>query len=254
MLKKRIPLKSMAYAYGWVPDIPDSRDLYYSAIRIKVKLAPAVDLRPACSTVEDQGQLGSCTANALAGNLEFLDNSVDNAYTDVSRLFIYYNERVLQGSVDADSGASLRNGIKTLAKTGACSEISWPYDIARFAEKPSVPCYTEAAQHRIVSYHRLVDLNEMLSCLSEGFPFVFGFAVYERLQTPEVARTGKVPMPKKTERMLGGHAVMAVGYDQKKKHFIVRNSWGESWGMKGYFTMPFAYIETLAADFWTVRK
>ena len=242
------------YHYGWVPDIPDSRDLYYSAIRTRLKTAPAVDLRASCSAVENQGRLGSCTANALAGNLEFLDNKADGVYMDVSRLFIYFNERALQGSEAEDSGASLRNGIKTLAKAGACSEKIWPYDIARFADKPSTRCYTEALGHRIVSYHRIVGLNEMLACLSEGFPFVFGFAVYESLQTPQVARTGKVPMPKKTERMLGGHAVMAVGYDQKKKQFIVRNSWGEAWGMKGYFTMPFAYLETLAADFWTVRK
>ncbi|MEI8011133.1 MAG: C1 family peptidase [Candidatus Omnitrophota bacterium] len=254
MRNQNIPFKQTAHAYGWVPDIPDSRDLYYSAIRTKVKVAAAVDLRPLCSVIEDQGRLGSCTANALAGNLEFLDNKADKTYTDVSRLFIYFNERVLEGSVTADSGASLRNGIKTLVKTGVCSEKLWPYDIARFTEKPLARCYTDAARHRIVSYHRIVGLNEMLACLSEGFPFVFGFAVYESLQTPEVARTGKVPMPKKTERMLGGHAVMAAGYDQKKKYFIVRNSWGDGWGMSGYFIMPFAYLETLAADFWTVRK
>ncbi|MEI6437706.1 MAG: C1 family peptidase [Candidatus Omnitrophota bacterium] len=242
------------FHYGWVPDIPDSRDLFYSAIRSRLKVAPLVDLRNACSVVEDQGRLGSCTANALAGNLEFLDKKADGAYADVSRLFIYYNERMLQGNVDADAGASLRNGIKTLAKSGACAETLWPYDIAKFADKPVVRCYAEAKKHRILSYHRIMNLNEMLSCLSEGFPFVFGFAVYESLQTPLVAKSGKVPMPKKTERMLGGHAVLAVGYDLKAKRFLVRNSWGEGWGMGGYFTMPFAYLETLAADFWTIRK
>ncbi len=242
------------FAYGWVPDIPDSRDLYFSAIRTKVTLAPSVDLRAGCSVVEDQGRLGSCTANALAGNLEFLDKKADGVYQDVSRLFIYYNERALQGDTSADSGASLRNGIKTLAKAGACSENLWPYDIAKFADKPSVRCYAEAKQHCIVSYHRIMNIDEMLACLSEGFPFVFGFAVYESLQTPHVAKTGNVPMPKKTERMLGGHAVMAVGYNQKDRRFLVRNSWGEGWGMGGYFTMPFAYLETLAQDFWTIRK
>ncbi len=240
--------------YGWIPDIPDSRDFYYSAIRPKVRVPVAVDLRAHCSAVEDQGQLGSCTANALAGNIEFLDKEADGAYTDASRLFIYYNERVLQGSVAADSGASLRNGIKTLAANGVCSEKAWPYAIEKFAAKPLARCYQEGLKHRIVSYHRIVTLADMLSCLSEGFPFVFGFSVYESLQAPQVAKTGKVPMPKKTERMLGGHAVLAVGYDQKDKRFLVRNSWGEAWGMKGYFTMPFAYLETLAADFWTIRK
>jgi C1A family cysteine protease len=197
---------------------------------------------------------GNCTANALAGNLEFLDKQADGAYTDVSRLFIYFNERVLQGNTDADSGASLRNGIKTLVNNGACSESAWPYNIEKFADKPSERCYADGLEHRIVSYHRIMNIDEMLACLSEGFPFVFGFAVYESLQTPLVARTGKVPMPKKSERMLGGHAVMAVGYDQKEKRFLVRNSWGEGWGMGGYFTIPFAYLETLASDFWTIRK
>ncbi|MBF0386250.1 MAG: C1 family peptidase [Candidatus Omnitrophica bacterium] len=247
-------MKTKIYSLGWVPDIPDTRDLYYSAIRARVKLAPAVDLRAGCSVVEDQGSLGSCTAQALAGNLEFLDLLADGAYEDVSRLFIYYNERVLQGDTTVDSGASLRNGIKTLAKAGACAESLWPYKIEKFADKPAARCYTEAQNHRIVSYHRITTVEEMLACLSEGFPFVFGFAVYESLQTPQVAKTGKVPMPKKTERMLGGHAVLAVGYNQKDKRFLVRNSWGAKWGMSGYFTMPFAYLETLAADFWTIRK
>ena len=94
----------------------------------------------------------------------------------------------------------------------------------------------------------------MLNCLADGFPFVFGFTVYESFETLKVAQTGIVPMPKKSERTLGGHAVMAIGYDQKQKHFIVRNSWGPQWGQAGYFTMPYAYLETLASDFWTIRQ
>ena len=247
-------MSNKLYRYGWVPDVPDGRDYLYSAIRPRLKLAASVDLRADCSLVEDQGHLGSCTANALAGNLEFLDRQADGVYTDVSRLFIYYNERVLAGMEDSDSGASLRNGIKTLAKAGVCFEKTWPYAIEKFADKPSARCYTEGKEHRIVSYHRIMGLNEMLACLSEGFPFVFGFTVYEGFETPAVAKSGIAKMPGKKERALGGHAVMAVGYDQKAKRFIVRNSWGEGWGMKGYFTLPFAYAETLAADFWTIRK
>lgn len=242
------------WGYGWVPDVPDGRDYLYSAIRPRLRLAPSVDLREECSPVEDQGKLGSCTANALAGNLEFLDNHIDHTYDDVSRLFIYYNERVLQGTQDYDSGAALRIGIKTLVKTGTCLERSWPYDIARFTVKPPARCYTQASSHKVISYHRIQTLNEMLACLSEGYPFVFGFTVYESFESPQTARTGVAPMPKKTERALGGHAVMAVGYTQKGKRFIVRNSWGRAWGQQGYFTMPFAYLETLAADFWTIRK
>lgn len=247
-------MKKNGNCFGWLPDRPDGRDLLYSAIRPTGKLPAAVDLRAGCSAVEDQGQLGSCTANALAGNLEYLDNQADGLYADVSRLFIYYNERALQGTQAYDSGAMLRDGIKTLAKAGVCDEKLWPYMIAKFADKPPLRCYNAAKAHCIVSYHRISTIDEMMACLAEGFPFVFGFTVYESFQTLKVAKTGIAPMPAKDERAVGGHAVMAAGYDQKAKRFLVRNSWGEAWGMKGYFTLPFAYLETLAADFWTVRK
>ena len=240
--------------YGWYPDIPDQRDYMYKAIRPVIKLPGEVDLRETCSVIEDQGKLGSCTAQALAGNLEFLDKKIDGSYIDTSRLFIYYNERVLEDSVDYDSGASLRDGIKTLKNDGACEERLWPYKIEKFDDKPPAKCYKEAKEHRIESYHRISSLKEMLTCLAEGYPFVYGFTVYESFETERVARTGIVPMPKKTEEPLGGHAVMAVGYTEKDKRFLVRNSWGENWGMAGYFTMPFQYLETLAGDFWTVRK
>lgn len=241
-------------SYGWVPDIPDQRDYLYRAIRPVVKLPKEVDLREHCSMVEDQSRLGSCTAQALAGNLEFLDNIIDHIYTDVSRLFIYYNERVLIDTVEYDSGAMLRDGIKTLKNDGACEESTWPYIIERFAKKPPRRCYEKARAHRIVSYHRIETLREMLICLAEGFPFVFGFTVYESFETERVARTGVVNMPKKKESAIGGHAVMAVGYNQRKKRFLARNSWGKRWGMGGYFTMPFEYMESLADDFWTIRK
>ncbi|MCK9433180.1 MAG: C1 family peptidase [Candidatus Omnitrophica bacterium] len=240
--------------YGWLPDIPDERDFLYSAIRPRVKLPAKVDLRQNCSPVEQQGELGSCTANALAGNLEYLDRLPDLRQPDVSRLFIYYNEREIEGSEDYDSGASLRDGIKTLKKTGCCWEKTWPYKINLFDRKPPLRCYKEAKNHRIQSYHRINNLNEMLTCLAQGYPFVFGFTVYESFESPKVARTGIASMPKKKERALGGHAVMAVGYNRKEKRFLVRNSWGEEWGMEGYFTLPFEYLEALAADFWTIRK
>lgn len=241
--------------YGWIPDVPDRRDFLYKAIRPKkLKLPPSVDLREGCSPVEDQGKLGSCTANALAGNLEFLDRRDDGLHEDASRLFIYYNERLLQGTAETDSGASLRVGIKTLAKAGSCAERSWPYDIGRFAVRPPARCYDEALGRRIETYHRIEGLEEMLGCLAEGYPFVFGFAVYEGFESTETRQTGVVRMPAATERMLGGHAVMAAGYDLKQKRFLVRNSWGDSWGSNGYCSMPFAYLETLAADFWTVRR
>lgn len=240
--------------FGWVPDVVDQRDYLYRLVKPVVRLPKKVDLRSCCSSVENQGSLGSCTANALAGNIEYLDNKADFLYSDVSRLFIYYNERVLEDTVDYDSGASLRNGIKTLCKKGYCWESSWPYLIDLFSKKPPLRCYREAKSHCIQSYHRIMVLSEMLTCLADGFPFVFGFAVYESFETQRVAKTGVVAMPKKDERLLGGHAVMAVGYDQKARRFLVRNSWGKGWGQAGYFTMPFEYLEKLAQDFWTIRK
>ena len=241
-------------SYGWYPDIPDQRDYLYRAIRPVVRLPKEADLREHCSVIEDQGNLGSCTAQALAGNLEFLDNKIDHLYADVSRLFIYYNERILIDSVDYDSGASLRDGIKSLKNDGACEEYLWPYIVRKFDDKPPVKCYQAAKEHRIESYHRIGSLREMLTCLAEGYPFVFGFTVYESFETAKVAKTGIVNMPKRGEEALGGHAVLAVGYNIGKRRFLVRNSWGEDWGMGGYFTMPFEYLESLAGDFWTVRR
>ena len=241
--------------YGWIPDIPDHRDYLYSAIRPLVRLPKRTDLREACPDVECQGDLGSCTAQALAGNLEFLDKKTDGLYVDVSRLFIYYNERAIEDTTDYDSGASLRDGIKALKKDGVCREEAWPYIISKFDTRPPAKCYKEAKKHTIESYHRLSNIHEMLACLAEGYPFVFGFAVYKSFESQKTKRTGIADMPKKDEVMIGGHAVMAAGYDQSAKRFLVRNSWGAKWGIEGYFTIPFAYLHNpnLAADFWTVR-
>ncbi|MBP1647152.1 MAG: peptidase [Bacteroidetes bacterium] len=243
--------------YGWIPDLPDQRDYLYRVIHpLPGAFPPAVDLRKLCSAVEEQGRLGSCTANALAGAMEFLERKNRLPFKDLSRLFIYYNERVLIDTVHVDSGAMLRDGIKTLAKQGVCTEKKWPYIVSRFDRRPPAHCYREAEEYQITSYERILALDEMLACLAEGIPFVFGFSVYESFESAEVARTGVVPMPKPEERVLGGHAVMAVGYDEAEKRFIVRNSWGTEWGAQGYFTMPFAYLADrgLSDDFWTIRR
>ena len=227
-----------SFGYGWVPDLPDQRDLMYSAPMMVMKKLPAkVDLRSKCPKVYDQGQLGSCTANALSGAFEFARKKQKLKDFMPSRLFLYYNERVLNNTVNSDSGAFIRDGIKSLNTTGICPEKEWPYDINKFADKPPQKCYTDALKSTIKSYQRLTNTNlpQLQSCLSEGYPFVFGFTVYESFESQQVAQTGILPMPKPKEKVVGGHAVMAVGYDDSKQAVIVRNSWGTGWGIKGIF-------------------
>jgi C1A family cysteine protease len=243
--------------YGWVPDLPDQRDFLYGALRKAPRALPAsTDLRNHCSPVENQGNLGSCTGNALAGAVEFLERKDGVAFENVSRLFIYYNERVIEHTVSQDAGAMIRDGIKSLVKQGVCAETRWPYVVSKFAVKPSAGCYKEALTHQVVAYARLLTLQDMRACLADGYPFVFGITVYDSFESSQVAKTGVVPMPKSSEKVLGGHAIMAVGYNDIQKRFLIRNSWGTGWGMKGYFTIPYDYVgnRNLADDFWTIRK
>ena len=243
--------------YGWLPDLPDHRDLLYSAVApIRAVLPQKVDLRGKCSPIENQGNLGSCTANALVGALEFLEIKDGAPFVDLSRLFVYYNERAIEGTVNQDSGAYIRDGIKSLAKLGVCPESEWPYRISDFTKKPSAKCYKDATRHRITSYHRMLTIDEMRGCLADGFPFVFGFTVYTAFESEAVARSGVVNMPRLIEKVIGGHAVVGAGYDDTQKRFWVRNSWGADWGQDGYFTMPYDYLDpksNLADDFWTIR-
>jgi C1A family cysteine protease len=254
--------------YGWRPDLPDHRDFLYAAPPTAAALPTKVDLRPQCPPVYDQGQLGSCTANAIAGAIEFDQKRQKLPEFTPSRLFVYYIERVLEGASPAvDGGAQIRDGIKAVAAQGACKETSWPYDDhntdptpcpkCKFARKPTPKCFTEAKQHLIKVYQRLnpAVIGGLKGCLAAGYPFVFGFTVYESFESPQVAKTGIVPMPVPKEKAVGGHAVMAVGYDDSAQQFIVRNSWGDGWGMQGYFMMPYAYATNtnLADDFWTIQ-
>jgi C1A family cysteine protease/nucleoside phosphorylase len=245
--------------YGWVHDLPDARDFQYAAPlhRFAKGLPKSIDLRPECPPVYDQGQLGSCTGNGIAGAIEFDQRKQKNKQFTPSRLFIYYNERVIEGTVSQDSGAQVRDGIKSVATIGAPPEKDWPYNIKEFADTPPAPAYAAAKLDLVSSYMRVSqDLTQMQGCLAEGYPFVFGFTVYESFESQQVAKSGIVPMPAKGEKVVGGHCVVAVGYDDTKRSFIIRNSWGTDWGIKGYCLMPYEYLVTarLASDFWTLRS
>jgi C1A family cysteine protease len=247
---------------GWVPDLPDARDhLFAAPPATLISLPKQVDMRAECPAIFDQGHLGSCTANAIAGAIEF-DHIKQrlpppHPFTP-SRLFIYYNERVMEHSVDSDAGAQIRDGVKSVGRLGTCPESTWPYDPSKFTEKPPARCYREAVKYKAISYARVIQtLTQIKGCLAAGFPIVLGFTVYDSFMSDEVARTGQVPMPDLgDEHVLGGHAVLAVGYDEPRQCFIMRNSWGTAWGQAGYFTMPYAYLtdRQLASDFWQITR
>jgi C1A family cysteine protease len=245
--------------YGWKRQNPDFRDLEY-LVPPEHKSAPLpvkVDLRLNCPPVLDQGNLGSCTANALANAYLFEKmKQKDKLLFLPSRLFVYYNERALEGTVKSDSGAELRDGIKTLNTQGACPETEWPYVISKFKTKPSSKCYTDALKGEIKQYLSVTqDLISLKSSLVSGYPVVFGFTVYSSFESISTTNTGIVQMPGKKESVLGGHAVYTIGYDDSKSWFIVQNSWGSSWGDKGFFYLPYAYLtnKNLASDFWSLR-
>ena len=164
---------------------------------------------------------------------------------------------VIEGTVSQDAGAQIRDGIKSVAKVGAPPESDWPYNIAKFAVRPPPKAYRDSKQDLVSAYSRVVqDVTQMRGCLAEGYPFVFGFTVYQSFESETVARTGLVPMPGTGEAVLGGHCVVAVGYDNSKRRFIIRNSWGTGWGLHGYCLMPYEYLinPRLASDFWTIRS
>lgn len=252
----------MKRTYDWRRDYHDPRDVRYTIPfeHMLLALPTSVDLRPQCPPVYDQGHLGSCVGNSLAGLYEFIDSKLNPAQTPwvPSRLFIYWGARALEGTVHQDAGCAIRDGMKVLATKGVSPETAWPYDISKFEVEPPRDVWSLAWHHKIGLYVRLdsTKLDEMRSCLAAGFPFSFGFTVYESFESEVVAQTGIVPMPRRGERILGGHAVLAVGYDDSTGHLIVRNSWGDGWGLGGYFMMPYAYATNvgLAADFWTARK
>lgn len=252
----------------------DPRDFKFKAIAPAApKVLPAVwDLRWKDSPVFNQGNLGSCTGNAGAAMYQYVEKiylrrnaapgSVpelfDKSFQPVSRLFLYYNERKIEGTVNEDAGAYVADCCKALADYGVCKEESWGYVERYVYDQPGSMAYVEAANHKISSYHKLdnTNLQELKLCLHEGYPFIFGFQVFESFESQTVALTGLMPMPVADEGVLGGHCVMAIGWDDAKQSIICKNSWGADWGDKGYFYMPYAFITdaNVADDFWTMRK
>ncbi|HEY3831586.1 MAG TPA: C1 family peptidase [Acidimicrobiia bacterium] len=245
-----------AARYGWLPDLPDQRDhLFAAAPGVLTELPRSVDLRPECPPVYDQGDINSCTANAIAAAVEFdlMREKLDSFMP--SRLFIYWNERVIEHSTKSDSGAHIRDGIKSVAKAGYCPETDWPYAAADLYTEPSTAAVDKAKPHHITSYQRVArDLAQMKGCLASGYVFAFGFTVYNSFESEQVRKSGELDMPQQGESVIGGHAVVAVGYDDSDQRFIVRNSWGDKWGLAGYFTMPYAYLtqRSLSSDFWRI--
>jgi C1A family cysteine protease len=243
--------------YGWKPSVPDLRD--HIADTAELPILEEVDPRADLPAVFDQGHLGSCTANAVAAAVEYDAKLSGSDPGFLSRLWIYFYERRLEGSpADQDTGAQGRDGFKVCQKMGVPLEQDWPYDITKFSNEPPASLDAEARKHRISNY-RVVprNLDSMKAVLSNRQTIALGFTVYESFESPEVATNGIVPLPNRNEKVLGGHEVLLVGYLKDQTNYgLVRNSWGAGWGLGGYFLMPWAYLldANLATDFRTIRR
>lgn len=242
---------------GWHPGLPKQKPFKYFPTCGAVGVPVSVDLQQKMPAIYDQGDLGSCTAQAAAALSQYLMKKLGYKDFIPSRLAIYYWERVMEHTVNEDSGASLSDAIHVLTNNGSPNESFWWYNIRKFTVKPNQKVVTSGINHKIKQGLSVTqDLLHMKSILAEGLPFIFGFTVYDSFSSQAVASTGVMPMPKANERILGGHAVMAVGYDDHKQMFKIRNSWGTGWGLGGYFWMPYSFISNpeYASDMWTANS
>lgn len=244
--------------YGWKRELPDHRNKKVLKVSHNTTLPQNVDLRSGVVQILDQGDLGSCTSNAIASCMQFLRAKENVDKSNLSRLFIYYNERVIEGTVKSDSGAEIKDGIKVVSKLGVPRETDWPYDITKFKIKPPSVCYKNALTDLAIEYKSIdnTDLSLIQQQLALNIPIVCGFSVYESFESDQVAKTGVVPLPGTNEQLLGGHCVLLVGYDNVTQRFTCLNSWGKNWGSGGFFTIPYAYLtnSSLASDFWQIEK
>ena len=287
-------MSSFERAMGWLPDYPDFRDYTDRTAsvdallrperlrRVAVKgkslkqqaLPPRVDLREWCSPIEDQRNLGSCTAHAGVGLIEYYERKCFGRHIDASRLFLYKVTRNLM-KMKGDTGAYLRTTMGAMVLFGVPPESYWPYtdDPNKFDLEPPAFCYAFAQNFQTIVYFRHDPpgtrfeevLNRVKEYLAAGHPAMFGFTVYDSIEQAE--KDGRIPFPSLRERILGGHAVVAVGYDDEMKiknrydrrettgALLIRNSWGKGWGDGGYGWLPYNYVLTgLAEDFWSVLK
>lgn len=244
--------------YTLKKDLEDLRDKFFRSVHADVSNLPeSVDLRSNASPVVDQGELGSCTANAIASGLrEYYEIKEGKPLTRLSRLFLYWHERNIEGTINKDSGAYIRDGMKVLQTIGCAPESDFPYDVTKFTQKPSAKAEADAPVFKITEYHRVLNFSAMQAALAVGSPVVLGISVYASFESAAVAKTGIVPMPKSEEQLLGGHAVLAVGYKKigNVMYAIVRNSWGTDWGDQGYFYLPQTFFDQgYVSDMWTGR-
>jgi C1A family cysteine protease len=248
---------------------PKGRKLDYGWERYKTVFAPKarprrmprqgllptrIDLREHDGPVYDQGDLGACTAFAMGkGMREHMQRRDDERITPLSALFLYYEERARQGTVKKDSGSTITEGMTVLKAVGCATDETWPYDVPRFKVKPAKPAYASASEYRIREATQLAELDDVRATLARGKTVAFGFLVYESFG--KVGKDGVMKMPEKGDKVMGGHAVLAVGYDDQQRHLIVRNSWGKGWADGGYFYMPydFAKDHERADDFWAAN-
>lgn len=246
------PLFVTDYKFNVIKDKVDHRDYIYRAPRTAAKAS--VDLRSLCTPVEDQGTLGSCTGHAVSSAMEIILKR-QRREIELSRLFIYYHARLLINTVNWDSGAYLRDAVKSVNKWGASNEKLWRYNIREYKTRPSVIAYEDARGRRATEYRRCLNAADIRNALSEGHPVVIGFLVYTSFMSASTAKRGIMVYPDtRREAMLGGHAVCLVGYDSGKSVFIAKNSWGSEWGERGYFYMPYKVLEDpkMSMDFWAI--
>jgi len=241
--------------FGYLPDFCDFRDFVFTCKL--ASLPESVDLRSQMPPIFDQGNLNSCVSNAISAISEFLWMKQIEGVLSSSRLFIYYNGRVLEDSTKFDDGIMIRDGIKGIIKNGICLDIVWPYDESKVFIKPPSVCYDTARVHKVLVYKRIPEsLESMKTCLASGYPFIFGASLYDSFDAEEVTKTGIVPTPQIVESFVGGHCMTAVGYSDARRLFIVRNSWGELWGDRGHCFMPYDYLANpnLCENRWMITN